>query len=87
VNSNNSGAVNNNNTNYAYNSANNVNNILNANYPPVNPPFVQNPTYPLVPCPEDFVRITTRTLPATAAIHKASGLPIGLVIRPFAPQV
>lgn len=87
INNNGSGnQINNTNTNYAYNSANTVNTLLNnPSFPPVNPPFVQNPTYPLVACPDDFVRITTRTLPPTATMHKASGLPIGLVVRPFAP--
>jgi len=51
-------------------------------------PSFQTPSsqpYPLVPCPVEFVRVTTRTFPQTSTVHSNCGLPLGLIIRPFAP--
>lgn len=46
---------------------------------------VQSQPYPLVPCSDEFVRVTTRTFPQNSTVHNNCGLPLGIIIRPFAP--
>lgn len=45
----------------------------------------QSQPYPLVPCPAEFVRLTTRTFPQNTTVHNNCALPLGIIIRPFAP--